>query len=133
MNFTYEVGMPVCLRGNKGFKGVVTEVDGEYDVKVSWDDDDKVGEWSEVSEMMPDTPEVHAQLEEMAKKAQAKVDEAASLLESAFKAWREAQTIYTGYDGQGSAYQMRQDGLVILSKFEGIINREGWSTSSIYC
>lgn len=132
MNFTYEVGMRVRSR-DEGELGTVTEVIDDSELRVHWDDYDHA-RWCETRDITPYTPEAIAWLEELNKKTQAKIDEAASLLEQAFKAWFEAAALQAGREvGNGEAYYLRGNPDLDLSKFEGVVEANGWSTSSLYC
>ncbi len=132
MKFQYEVDMRVCSRDQKNFYGTVVEVDGD-DVRVKWDKYDSAS-WCEPSEVMPDTPEAHAYMTGLTKQVQAKVDEATASLEQAFKAWVEAASLQAGREvGASEAYYLRGNKDLDLSKFEGLCESNGWSTSSLYC
>ena len=138
MNFTYEVGMVVCDLAHKDFKGTVTEVDDiDNRVRVQWlgyKNTDPHGNWYELNEIMPDTPEAHQQLTELTKQVQAKIDEATHSLEAAFKAWFEAAALQSGYDmGNDSVYYLMANKDLDLSKFEEVVSKNGWDTSSLYC
>ncbi len=142
MKFKYEVGMRICLIERKDRGGVVTRED-EDGLWFQWDKEVGTNEehWLEdyEHEIMPDTPEAREQWAEMTKKIQAKIDEAASLLEQAFKAWRQANAMQwygeedTGDDGFEGAYALRMNNDLDLSKFEKVVEENGWSTSSLYC
>lgn len=134
MKYTYEIGMRVCQRDQKDFRGTVIEVEDD-EPKIKWDKyKSEGGSWCEPSEVMPDTPEAHAQMAELTKKVQAKVDEATASLEAAFKAWFEAAALQAGRDvGHDDAYYLRSNKDLDLSKFEGVVASNGWSTSSLYC
>lgn len=132
MKFVYEVDMRVCERAQKNFKGTVLEVAGD-DVKVHWDHYGN-GSWCEPSEIMPDTSEAHTYMDNLTKLVQAKVNEATASLEQAFKAWAEAASLQAGREVSASeAYYLRSNKDLDLSKFEGVCESNGWSTSSLYC
>ena len=132
MKFTYQIGERVCSRSEPNKAGAVEELlddDGD-ELRVNWDD---IGSrWCEARDIMPDTDEARQQLVDLHKQVQAKVDEATSALEVAFKAWQEAASLIAGHDG-AEAYYLRHNKEVDLSKFEGVIEQNGWSTSSLYC
>lgn len=140
--FTYEVGMRVCLRSDESIKGEITEVEDESEVRILWDHrKDEGPKWYETRDLMPDTPEARQKIAALNRKIQAKVDEATSLLEQAFKAWRTANAMeMDGTDNPGpdddyfeGAYALRSNEDLDLSKFEEVVERNGWSTSSLYC
>lgn len=138
MNFTYEVGMQVCSREEKGFKGTVVKIEDD-NIQVQWAFYDKP-DWCDNNEIMPDTVEAHAQMAELTKKVQAKVDEATVAFEAAFKAWRQANALQrsgkenVGNDAfEGGAWALRNNEDLDLSKFEEVVEANGWSTSSLYC
>lgn len=136
--FKYEVDMRVCGREERDGKGTIVYVegpDGYQEVKVIWDGfEDEGPRWAETMEIMPDTPEAALALEEQDKKTQAKIDEATSLLDQAFKAWFEAAGLQAGRDvGNSEAYFLRGNPNLDLSKFEKVVEENGWSTSSLYC
>lgn len=130
MKFTYEVGMRVCVRNQKDFKGTVLEI-VNGDIKVFCDKYDS-SSWCEPSEIMPDTPEAHEYMAQLTAKVQVKVDEATSALEVAFKAWQEAASLQADREG-AEPYHLRSNKDLDLSKFEGVVESNGWSTSSLYC
>lgn len=140
MKFQYEVGMIVCDRREIDYKGIVTKIE-DGDVEVRWSQcqyDDEDGEWADTSEMMPDTPEAHQYMTDKTKKVQAKIDEAAVSLEATFKAWRLANALELGCDEDDGTYYEGAYGLtgnpnLDLSKFEKLIEQNGWSKSSLYC
>jgi len=133
MKFTYEVGMRIRARNEDDISGEVVEVIDNDEVRVRWDYDGHVS-WAEVREIMPDTPEAHAQMAELTKQVQTKVDEATTLLDQAFKAWFEAAALQAGREVDSSdAYYLRGNPDLDLSKFEEVVERNGWSTSSLYC
>lgn len=135
MKFTYEVGMRIRVRNRKEEKGEIAEVEDDNEVRVLWDYDKGQGpRWCETRDIIPDTTEAEQQLAEMTKQIQAKVDEAATLLEQAFKAWFEAAALEAGREVDSSdAYYLRGNPDLDLSKFEEVVERNGWSTSSLYC
>lgn len=126
MKFEYKIGDKVCRRSNRERKGVVTQADDEYEIKVHWSDMQNPL-WAETVSLMPDTDEALAQITEYAKEVQSKIDSATSSLEAAFKAWQEAKNMYA------SEQMIMQDSFVDTKGFEGIINQFGWDTSSLYC
>lgn len=134
MKFEYKVGMPICERGDFGSKGFISTIDKDG-VWFKWNDDTEEDKehWADDYEIIPDTPEGLAHITEVNQKTQAKIDEATSLLEQAFKAWFEAASLQAGRDvGNSEAYYLKHRGLD-LSKFEGVVEANGWSTSSLYC
>jgi hypothetical protein len=142
MKFNYELGMPICLIEHQNRKGTIIR-NGKDGLWFQWDKEagTKEEHWLKdyEHEIMPDTPEAHAQYAETTKKIQAKVDEATTLLEQAFKAWHQAHAIQMGMsEGEESqayerAYGFRSNPGLDLSKFEGVVEANGWSTSSLYC
>lgn len=131
MLIKYEVGMRVCVRNQKDFKGTVLEI-VNGDIKVFCDKYDS-SSWCEPSEIMPDTPEAHEYMSQLTAKVQAKIDEATASLEMAFKAWFEAASLQAGREtGNAEAYFLKSNKDLDLSKFEGVVESNGWSTSSIY-
>lgn len=137
MKFQYEVGMRVCIIDHQEHKGTVTRGD-EDGLWFQWDMEAGTQQehWLEdyEHELMPDTDEARAQYAELTKKVQAKVDEATTLLDQAFKAWFEAASIQAGHEaGNAEAYFLRGNPNLDLSKFEGVVESNGWSTSSLYC
>lgn len=133
MKFTYEVGMRIRARNEDDVTGEVVEIIADDEVRVRWDYDGHVS-WAEVREIMPDTPEAHAQMAELTKQVQTKVDEATTLLDQAFKTWFEAAALQAGREVDSSdAYYLRGNPDLDLSKFEEVVERNGWSTSSLYC
>lgn len=136
MKFTYEVGMRVRTREDAGVTGEVIDVEDD-EVKVLWDYD-KSSNWTEARFLLPDVVGVEHLLAEDNKKIQAKINEAASLLEQAFKAWRLANAMQQGYEEDKDeyfegAYALRENEDLDLSVFEKVVERNGWSTSSLYC
>lgn len=135
MKFVYEVGMRIRGRDRKEEKGEVTEVESDDEVRVLWDYDKGQGpRWCETRDIIPDSPEAEQLLAENTKQVQAKIDEATTLLEQAFKAWFEAVSLQAGREvGNSEAYYLRGNPDLDLSKFEGVVESNGWSTSSLYC
>lgn len=138
--FTYESGMRVRARDNDE-KGEIVDVTEDGDeMRVHWDGDDTI-RWCEARHIIPDTPEAAQQLANLNRKIQANIDEATSLLEQAFKKWRLANAMeMEGTDSPGpddgyfeGAYALRGNEELDLSKFEEVVERNGWSTSSLYC
>ena len=125
----YKVGMRVRDRYDRQYLGEVVEVVGDDLILVRWDNEpQEFGRHDpyEISPFDPQGDKIAAQ------KAQIKVDEACDHLEEAFKAWQEAQEIIVGHSDEGAATELEPAG-VDVSKFEGIVERVGWSTSSLYC
>ena len=132
MKFQFALHMKVCARSNKDHKGVVVEMDGDLP-RIQWNHYSQPF-WDEDNDAMPDTPEAHAQVAQLTAQVQSKVDEATGLLEQAFKAWQEAASLQAGREtGSSEAYYLRGNPDLDLSKFEGICESNGWSTSSLYC
>lgn len=132
MNFTYKVGDQVCSRTETDKIGVVEELldDVGDELRVNWND---IGSrWTEARDILPDTDEARQQLADTYKQVQAKVDEATSALDMAFKAFREAASLIAGHD-DAEPYYLRHNKDIDLSKFEEVVERNGWSTSSLYC
>lgn len=140
MIFKYEVGMRVRSREFEEDKGEITEVEDDGEVRVLWDDAEEP-RWAETRDLMPDTPEAVQKLAALTKKIQLKVDEATSLLDQAFKLWRQANAMqFEGTENPGpddgyfeGAYALRGNPDLDLSKFEDVVEQNGWSTSSLYC
>ena len=142
--FNYKAGMRVRSREDKDEKGIVDKIDEDTlqdgAIYVQWDDVDSP-RWTELRDIMPDTPEAEQQLADFNQKIQSNIDEATSLLEQAFKKWRKANSMEVegvenpGDDGSyfEGAYHLRGNPDLDLSKFEGVVERNGWSTSSLYC
>lgn len=139
MKFDYQAGARICSREKTERKGTITKVD-EDGAWFLWDNDDAerehwVGDYEH--EIMLDTPEAHAHVAEMVKKAQAKIDQASSLLEQAFQAWHQAAAIAWYGEDNGEefteTYVLRYSQGLDTSKFEAAIEEAGWSTSSLYC
>jgi len=136
--FTYESGMRIRNREGSDTGAVVDVQDDE--LRVHWDSNDTIS-WCEAREIMPDTPEAAQLLVELNRKIQANIDEATSLLEQAFKKWRLANAMeMEGTDSPGpddgyfeGAYALRSNEELDLSKFEEVVESNGWSTSSLYC
>jgi len=138
--FTYESGMRIRNREGSD-TGEIVDVDrGAEEMRVHWDSNDTIS-WTEARFIMPDTPEAAQQLAELNRKIQANIDEATSLLEQAFKKWRLANAMeMEGVDNPGpdsgyfeGAYALRNNEELDLSKFEEVVESNGWSTSSLYC
>lgn len=128
----YQVGTRVRDRYDRDYLGTVVEVVDEDEIHVKWD-----GEPEEISrldpyEIAPYDPEEDKR---RAIRAQNKVNEATSALETAFRLWQEAQEEYSGDAEHGTeyAYDMKRDPNMDLSKFEEVVEANGWSTSSLYC
>lgn len=141
MIFTYEVGMRVRTR-EEDEHGTIAEVAAYDEVSVIWDgSEDQGAQWCEARDIIPDTPEALQKLTELNKKIQANIDEATTLLEQAFKKWRLANAMeMEGTDSPGDdrnyyegAYALRSNSDLDLSKFEEVVENNGWSTSSLYC
>lgn len=66
----------------------------------------------------------------MAIEVQMLIDTATHSLEAAFEAWRAAKEKYSE---NSPSYSMQGDDLLDMSKFEAVFERNGWSTSSLYC
>lgn len=138
MKFQYEVGMPIVERDRHARKGRITslESDGGYFL---WEDEAEGAHehWTGDYDVMPDTDEARVHLAEINKKTQAKIDEAASLLEQAFKAWHQAAAMQwygeEQEEGFTETYVLRHNEDLDVSKFEAAIEEAGWSTSSLYC
>lgn len=122
MNYT--VGQRVRDRYDRNFLGRITKIEDVDDIYVQWDQ----GSHSlcDSSDLRPVDVEAD---KAKAARVQAKINEAAQSLEAAFKAWKQAAEEYD----VGEAYGMKHDPLLDLSEFEGILQRNGWSTSSLYC
>lgn len=129
--FEYKAGMRVRDRYDRDYLGEVIEVVEEDEIHIRWDTEpDRIQRHApcEIRPYDPGTDKVIAQ------QTQAKIDEAATLLEAAFKAWRNAQEIYTGSDvDEGTASEFLHDPSISVAKFEEVIENNGWSTSSLYC
>lgn len=125
----YKAGMRVRDRYDRQYLGEVVEVVDVDEVHVKWDQEPEKIQRHDPYEISPFDPEGD---KVAAQKAQVKVDEATNLLEAAFKAWREAQEIIVGHSEVGAATELEPAG-VDISKFEGVIENIGWSTSSLYC
>ena len=133
MLFQYETDMRVQSRSDPSRKGLITEVESRTEVRVLWDGKEG-SSWCEAEGIIPDSPEARQLLAETTKQIQAKVDEATNLLEQAFKAWFEAAGLQAGREvDNGEAYYLRGNTDLDLSKFEGVVESNGWSTSSLYC
>lgn len=137
--FTYEPGMRVCWRQHRSDKGNIVDID-DGEMRVQWDGDDDI-RWCDEVDIMPDTPEAAQHLDDLNALIQTNIDEATSLLEQAFKKWRLANamasegTDHPSDDGSyfEGAYALRANDDLDLSKFEKVVERNGWSTSSLYC
>lgn len=125
----YKVGDKVRYFNNRTDLGTVVEVVDDDEIHVKWDSDSEIG-LHDPHEIAPYDPEGDAL---RAQRAQEKIDEATHSLEAAFKAWAGAQNEYADREGQDVAYSMKQDELIDLKDFEGVLNVNGWSTSSLYC
>ncbi len=131
MRVKYTVDMRVRDRYDRSYLGTVTEVVDEDEIHVKWDSGD-TGRY-DPCEIAPYDPEEDKR---RAIRAQNKVNEATSALESAFRLWQEAQEEYSGSAeeyGTGIAYEMRRDPNMDLKAFEEVVESNGWSTSSLYC
>lgn len=133
MKFTYKIGDRVCHRDELDKAGTIESFydDEEGDeLRVNWDD---IGSrWCETRDIIPDTDEARQQLADLYKQVQSKVDEATSTLDAAFKAFREAASLISGRD-DAEPYYLRHNKDIDLSKFEEVVEQNGWSTSSLYC
>jgi hypothetical protein len=137
--FKYEAGMRVRNREGSD-AGVIADVDSDDEVQVTWDSNG-VTRWCETRYLMPDTPDAAQRLADLNALIQANIDEATSLLDQAFKKWRKANAMeMEGTDNPGpdsnyfeGAYALRSNEDLDLSKFEEVVERNGWSTSSLYC
>ena len=138
MKFIYEVGMPIVERDKQARRGRITELDSDGAFFL-WEDetDEERAHWTGDYDVMPDTDEARAHLVEINKKTQTKIDEAASLLEQAFKAWHQAAAMqWYGEEMEEEfteTYILRYNSDLDVSKFEDAIEKAGWSTSSLYC
>ena len=138
--FTYESGMRIRNREGSDTGEIVDVDEGSEEMRVHWDSNDTIS-WTEARFIMPDTPEAAQLLVELNRKIQANIDEATSLLEQAFKKWRLANAMeMEGTDSPGpddgyfeGAYALRSNEELDLSKFEEVVESNGWSTSSLYC
>jgi len=138
--FTYESGMRIRNREGSDTGEIVDVDEGSEEMRVHWDSNDTIS-WTEARFIMPDTPDAAQLLVELNRKIQANIDEATSLLEQAFKKWRLANAMeMEGTDSPGpdsdyfeGAYALRGNEELDLSKFEEVVERNGWSTSSLYC
>jgi hypothetical protein len=136
--FKYESGNRIRNREGSD-TGEVVDVDGD-EVRVHWDSNDTIS-WCESRHILPDTPEAEQRLADFNALIQTNIDEATSLLDQAFKKWRLANAMESeGTDTPGSdseyfegAYALRSNEDLDLSKFEEVVERNGWSTSSLYC
>ncbi len=104
---------------------VLTPTDTDGMVEVRWDD----GTISTVDgdELRVVDPAAEAK---MVQDVQAKLDEATSAFESAFKAFQDAKDLVVDDSG---LYDLQDESLIDLSKLEDTINKNGWSVSSLYC
>lgn len=130
MIYEYKVGMRVRDQYDRDYLGEVVEVMDEDKIHVRWDLQLDEVQRHDPCEIRPYDP-VGDKI--VAQKAQRKVDEATTLLESAFQAWREAQEIYAGYSSEGAGGELCRSEEVDTSKFEGTVEGFGWSTSSLHC
>lgn len=138
--FEYEVGTRVRDRKHEDRKGQVVEVEDYSEVFVLWDGDNE-SHWCETRDLMPDDPEAIKKIAAFNRKIQSNIDEATTLLEQAFKKWRLANAMeMEGTETPGDdrdyfegAYALRSNPDLDLSKFEEVVERNGWSTSSLYC
>ena len=127
--YTYTVGQRVRDRHDRTFHGEVMEVADEDDlIVIRWEgSSDSVN--IDVYDVEPVDPEAD---KARAVRAQAFVNEAVRSLEASFEAWQSAIKEYGG-DSNNDAYLMKQDDLVDLTKFEDVLEFNGWRTSSLYC
>src|SRR5258708_25382067 len=104
---------------------VLTPTDSDGIVEVRWDD----GTIYTVDgdELRVVDPAAEAK---MVQDVQAKLDEATSAFESAFKAFQDAKDLVVDDSG---LYDLQDESLIDLSKLEDTINKNGWSVSSLYC
>lgn len=138
--FEYEVGVRVRDRRHEDRKGKVVEVEDYSEVYVLWDGTSEA-HWCETRDLMPDDPEAINKIADFNRKIQANIDEATTLLEQAFKKWRLANAMeMEGTETPGDdrnyfegAYALRGNPDLDLSKFEGVVENNGWSTSALYC
>lgn len=120
--------------------GTVINADDRYETQVHWDVEGNLT-WIETRFLIPETltPEQKENEARRIERVQAKVNEAAVSLEAAFKAWADAAKIHAGKEptnhqlDEGEAYPMREDELIDVSPFEKVLEKHGWSTSSLYC
>jgi hypothetical protein len=124
----YEVGMRVRDRWDRKYLGEVTKVVDEDEIHVKWDHSTiSRHDPSEIAPYDPEGDKARAII------TQAKIDEATHSLEAAFKALREANALELGSDDYEGAYALHGNDDLDLSKLEDVVNRNGWSTSSLYC
>lgn len=126
----FKAGMTVRVSYDRTRTGTIIpyipeEYEGEDVMSVAWSD----GEISvvDVLELRIVDTENDALV---AEQIQAKIREAETAFETAFKAWQEVQDLASK---DSDLYVLRSSGLIDLSKLEDIINTGGWSTSSMYC
>lgn len=121
----FKVGDRVRDRWDRSHKGNITDINtGHQDeVEVQWDNGSLLDE--EVSELVLHDPIVDGQ---KIAAAQVKIDEATISLENAFKAWQEAAEVFGG-----SKFELAEDPLINVKKFEAAIEKAGWEISSLYC
>lgn len=113
----------VRVNGNPTEIGEVVEVIDEYQVRVKWNFGETLD--TDSDELIIFDPEAD---QAALKFAQAKIDEAASAFENAFKAYQESRNLL---DEDFYYYQRRK--MLDLSKLDKVIEVHGWSSSSLYC
>lgn len=119
-----KVGMRVCLEGCRGEHGTVKALPEGDKVRVKW---------SYGSSNLIELDEIEAIDEEADKKKaaamQAKINEATSAFEKAFEALHAIQDEVQ----RGNLHTFEEEKLIDMSKLHGVIDANGWSSSSLYC
>lgn len=142
MKFSYQVGAPICSIEDPSRKGSVVSSDKGslwFQWQEDYGSDDRYCVEDSGHEIMPDTPEAHLLRDRLTQQIQAKIDEAASLLEQAFKAWQQAAAIeWYGETNHPEneffdTYVLKHNPALDLAKFEKVVEANGWSSSSLYC
>jgi len=126
MKHDWQENFRVAKRKSRETKGTITKVGSQYEVEVLWDDGKK--DWIETQFLIPDVPGIDEVEANSAKEVQNKINEAASKLDEAFKLWVEAAEM-----NGGETDSLKYNPLLSTKVFENVVEKNGWSTSSLYC
>ena len=120
-----KIGLDVYVLGNKSYKGKIKtlpDINGKVVVEFP-NSGDKYCHYDL-------SPVDCAADKKLSIKAQAKINQAKSFFEKAFEAMQELHALV---DNNSSLRDLQEEGVISLKELEQVVEKFGWSTSSLYC